>query len=57
MTGIGSAASTIRRAAVAQPEPTGQDAEDRGLVQAEGRVASLDPHHDFLRLETVAVVE
>ena len=35
----------------------GKDAEDGGFVQAEGRVASGDPHHDLLRLETVPVVE
>ena len=57
MTGIGSAASTMRRAAVAQPEPGGQDAEDGRLVQPERGVAGIDPHHHLLRGELIAVVE
>ena len=35
----------------------GHDAEDRRLVQAEGRVAGADPHDDLLRPEGIAVVE
>ncbi len=35
----------------------GQDAEDRGLVQAIGAVAGGDAHHHLLRREAVAVVQ
>ena len=42
----------------ARPAGAGrEDAEDRGLVQAEGGVARLDAHDDLLRPESIAVVQ